>query len=160
VFATVLQQSDARRATEVLEAVLAHSLRCALTGGLAIDWQLGAHGRQVAPRPLNDIDLVVEGFASIPESLAGSFLLNHVHPCAAEGKTVLQLIDQTRMVRVDLFRAFGNTLSRAATLDETLVAGVPPRHCVLVDTFRRSVDPVRVSSAPGLPCRSSMNVDG
>jgi hypothetical protein len=119
VFAALLHEHDARRATDVLEAVLAHHLRCALTGGPAIDWQLGVHGHHVERRPLNDIDLVVEGFASIPESLAGSFLLNHVHPHAAEGKTLLQLIDRTRAVRVDLFRAFGKTLSRAATLDET-----------------------------------------
>jgi hypothetical protein len=119
VFADLGPHDDAGRATAVLEAVLAHGLRCALTGGLAIDWQLRSHGRQVERRPLNDIDLVVQRFASIPESLAGSFLLNHVHPYAAEGKTLMQLIDQAHAVRVDLFRAFGNTLSRAATVDET-----------------------------------------
>jgi hypothetical protein len=37
---------------------------------------------------------------------------------AIEGKTLLQLIDEAAAVRVDLFRAFGNTLTRAAALDE------------------------------------------
>jgi hypothetical protein len=117
VFGALLHLHDARRATEVVTAVLAHGLPCALTGGLAIDAQLRAHGRPVEPRHLNDIDFVVEGFASIPGSLAGSFLQHHVHPNAIDGRTLLQLIDQPRAIRVDLFRALGRTLSRAATLD-------------------------------------------
>src|SRR6266446_4800930 len=111
MFAALLRQDDARRATEVVTAVLAHGVRCALTGGLAIDAQLRVHGRPVEPRYLNDIDFVVEGFASIPGSLAGSFLQHHVHPNAVDGRTLLQLIDQPRAIRVDLFRTVGSTLS-------------------------------------------------
>ena len=71
-------------------------------------------------RHLNDIDFVVESFTSIPESLAGSFLLHHVHPDATDGRTLLQLIDQERAIRVDLFCALGGTLARACRLnDET-----------------------------------------
>jgi hypothetical protein len=44
--------------------------------------------------------------------------LHHVHPDAVEGKTLVQLIDETTAVRVDLFRTFGNTLARASTLDD------------------------------------------
>jgi hypothetical protein len=118
VFAALLHVDDARRATEVVEAVLAQGLRCALTGSLAIAAQLRAHGRPVERRHLNDIDLVVDGFGAIPEGLAASFLLHHVHPDAPDGKTLLQLIDETRGVRVDLFRTFGNALSRASRLDD------------------------------------------
>jgi hypothetical protein len=118
VFASLLHDDDARRATEVIEAVLAHGLRCGLTGGLAIDAQLRAHGRPVKPGHLNDIDLVVEAFAAIPESLAASFLQRHVHPEATDGRTLLQLVDEPRAVRVDLFKALGNTLSRARRLDD------------------------------------------
>jgi hypothetical protein len=57
-------------------------VRCALTGGLAIAAQLGAHGRPVARRALNDIDLIVHEFSAIPESVTASFLLHHVHPDA------------------------------------------------------------------------------
>jgi hypothetical protein len=89
-----------------------------LTGGLAIAAQLRAHGRPVERRRLNDIDLVVHGFGAIPESIAASLLLHHVHPDASEGKTLLQLIDETTAVRVDLFRAFGDTLTRASALDD------------------------------------------
>ena len=98
--------------------MLAHGLRCALTGGLAIDAQLRAHGRSVEPRVLNDIDFVVEDFASIPGSLAASFLQHHVHPDATDGRTLLQLVDQPRAIRIDLFRELGTTLSRAARLDD------------------------------------------
>jgi hypothetical protein len=118
VLAALLCESDARRATEVVDALLAHGLQCALTGGLAIEAQLRAHGRPVVSRQLNDIDFVVEGFAAIPESLAGSFLQHHVHPDASEGKTLLQLIDRRRALRIDLFGAFGGTLSRACRLDD------------------------------------------
>jgi hypothetical protein len=118
VFTALLHEDDARRATVVLTHVLRHGLRCALTGGLAIAAQLRRHGRSVERKRLNDIDLVVDGFDAIPESLATSFLLNHVHPDAVEGKTLLQLIDETHRVRVDLFRAFGKTLSRTSALDD------------------------------------------
>ena len=118
MFAALLHEDDARRATETVGAVLAHGLRCALTGGLAIAAQLRAHGRPVERRHLNDIDLVVHGFGAIPEPVAASFLLHHVHPDAIEGKTLLQLIDEATAVRVDLFRAFGNTLARASAVDD------------------------------------------
>jgi hypothetical protein len=66
VFAALLHEDDARRATETVGAVLAHGLRCALTGGLAIAAQLRAHGRPIERRTLNDIDLVVDGFRATP----------------------------------------------------------------------------------------------
>ena len=118
MFAALLHEDDARRARDTVDAVLAHGLRCALTGGLAIAAQLRANGRPVERRHLNDVDLVIHGFAAIPESVTAAFLLHHVHPDAIEGKTLLQMIDERTAVRVDLFRAFGNTLARASPLDE------------------------------------------
>jgi hypothetical protein len=99
-------------------ALLAHGLECALTGGLAIDAQLRVHGRSVEPRALNDIEFVVEAFASIPGSLAASFLPHHVHPAAIDGKTLLQLVDQQRAIRIDLFHTLASTLLRAIKLDD------------------------------------------
>jgi hypothetical protein len=120
VFATLLHPDDARRATEVVAGVLGHGLRCALTGGLAIDAQLRLHGRSVEQRVLNDIDLVVQDFASIPASLAASFLQHHVHPDVVDGRTLMQLVDERCAIRIDLFHALGSTLSRAVRLgDET-----------------------------------------
>jgi hypothetical protein len=118
VFAALLYHDDARRAAKAVEALLAHNVQCAWTGGLAIDAQLRAHCRPVERRHLNDIDFVVESFTSIPESLAGSFLLHHVHPDATDGRMFLQLIDRERAIRVDLFRALGGTLARACPLNE------------------------------------------
>jgi len=89
-----------------------------LTGGLAIDAPLRVHGRFVEQRALNDIDFVVEDFASIPGSLAASFLQHHVHPDASNGRTLMQLVDERRAVRIDLFHALGSTLSRSVTLDD------------------------------------------
>lgn len=100
----------------VIETVLAHGIRCALTGGLAIEAQLQRHGRTGERRSLNDIDFVVEDFASIPDSLAGAFLQHHVHPDANDGRTLLQLIDRRRAIRIDLFSALGSSLSRASKL--------------------------------------------
>jgi hypothetical protein len=117
VFEGLLHEGDARRATAVIDVVRGHGIRCALTGGLAIGVRLRSHGRPVERRSLNDIDLVVATFESIPVSLAHSFLQHHVHPEATDGATLLQLIDPAHALRVDLFRAFGDTLSRATKLD-------------------------------------------
>src|SRR4051812_28791737 len=104
LLASLLGEDDARRAAEVLGAVVVHGLPCALTGGLALAAHLRASGRTVSQRQLHDIDLVVPALQSIPHSLASAFVLNHVHPYAMPGKTLLQLIDAGRAVRVDLFR--------------------------------------------------------
>jgi hypothetical protein len=69
-----------------------------LTGGLAIDAQLRVHGRSVEQRVLNDIDFVAEDFASIPGSLAASFLQHHVHPNAINGRTLMQLVVNVKEV--------------------------------------------------------------
>src|SRR5262249_34943338 len=94
-----------------------HGLRCALTGGLAIDAQLRACRRPTERRRLHDIDLVVQSFSSISESLARSFLQRHVHPDATSGRTLLQLFDEARQIRIDLFQSLGTTLSRACRLN-------------------------------------------
>ena len=112
MFTDLLDPDDSRRASAAVEALLVHGLRCALTGGLAIDAQLRAHGQPTERRRLNDIDVVVEDFRSIPESIARSFLPHHVHPDATEGRMLLQLIDGGRRIRVDVFQALGMTLAR------------------------------------------------
>jgi hypothetical protein len=116
LFDAILTDDDAFRATVVVNELLAHGFRGSLTGGLAIEAHLCARGQHPRRRPLNDVDFVVGSFASIPESVADRFLLHHVHPLAPEGKTLMQLIDPARAVRVDVFRAFGATLSRSGPL--------------------------------------------
>lgn len=116
MFSDILTHDDADRATAVVEALLAHGVRGALTGSLAIGAQLHARGGHSPRRPLNDIDLVVPDVAAIPESVADAFLLHHVHPFAPAGKILVQLIHPQRAVRVDLFRTVGGTLLRSRPL--------------------------------------------
>lgn len=116
MFEGFLDAPDAARATSVVHKLIAHRFRIALTGRLAIEAQLRANGRPQERRPLNDVDFVVDSFETIPSSVAEDFLPHHVHPFAASGKTLLQLIDPERAVRIDLFRASGSTLPRSTRL--------------------------------------------
>lgn len=118
MFSALLKRADAERASAVVETLLGEGMRGALTGSLATEAQLRAHGRAIERRRLNDLDLVVDHFSAIPASLADRFLIHHVHPDAPEGKTLLQLVDTEHALRVDVFRAFGRTLTRARALDE------------------------------------------
>ena len=68
-------------------------------------------------RPFNDLDFVTSGFDCIPTSLADDYLRNHIHPLDPPGKTILQLIDSNTSIRVDVFRAFGATMSRVNYLE-------------------------------------------
>ncbi len=116
LFNAILSDDDAGRATSVVDALLACGFRGSLTGGLAIDAHLRARGQRPPRRPLNDLDFVVDSFASIPESIADRFLLHHIHPFAPEGKILMQVIDAERALRVDVFRSIGATLSRSGPL--------------------------------------------
>jgi hypothetical protein len=119
VFSALLEADDARRASDVVAKLLTNGVRaCALTGSLAIAAQLHAHGYPFRRGALNDVDLVVDHFGAIPAALADRFLMNHIHPHASEGKTLLQLVDREHAIRVDVFRSFGAALSRAGVLDQ------------------------------------------
>jgi len=84
----------------------------ALTGGLAVEIHYQSRGCAPTDRPFNDLDFVTSGFDCIPTSLADDYLRNHIHPLDPPGKTILQLIDSNTSIRVDVFRAFGATMSR------------------------------------------------
>ena len=68
-------------------------------------------------RDLNDVDFVTDAFDCIPGSLADNFLFRHVHPSGPPGKTLMQLIDPSTRLRIDVFRAFGDTMRRTSKLD-------------------------------------------
>lgn len=84
----------------------------ALTGGLAVEMHIQKRGHTPRVRALNDLDFITREFEGIPTSLAGEFLFRHVHPLDPPGKTILQLIDRDTSLRVDVFRAYGATMSR------------------------------------------------
>jgi hypothetical protein len=122
MFTEFLSAADAERATLSLQKLSSCGFReGALTGSLATEAHFLTLRRKIELRPLNDLDFVVESFASIPGSLAGGFLVHHIHPHAPEGKTLLQLIDPERALRIDLFRQFGATLTRTKRLCGLLV---------------------------------------
>src|SRR5271166_452070 len=85
-----------------------------LTGGTAIELRLGL---DPATRPLNDIDLIVNSFESIPATLAEDFIFRHIHPFDPPGKTLLQSVDPDTAVGIDVFRAYGGTIQRASPMD-------------------------------------------
>jgi hypothetical protein len=116
-----LDYDDARRAAEVMGDLWMHGFReCALTGSVALEVQMISHGLTPQRRRLNDLDYVVDEFGSIPSALACGFLVHHVHPKAPRGKLLVQLVDPARGLRIDLFRAFGASMSRANTLQDPL----------------------------------------
>jgi hypothetical protein len=117
MFTEFLNPRDAERASLSIEKLSAHGFEGALTGSLAAEAHLLSRRLKTEQRPLNDLDFVVESFASIPGSLAKEFLVHHVHPNAPEGKTLLQLIDPEQALRIDVFRQFGTTLTRAERLN-------------------------------------------
>ena len=116
MFAATLDERDASRAASVIQKLAIRECQIALTGGVAMEMLLRSNGRPSVRRPLNDLDFVVEDFATIPPLLANDFVLHHVHPFAPEGKLLLQLIDADHAVRIDLFRAFGETMRRSREL--------------------------------------------
>jgi hypothetical protein len=117
MFTEFLSATDAQRAFLSLQKLSACGFRGALAGGLAIEAHLLSQRRATGQRALNDVDVVVESFASLPGSLADGFLLHHVHAHAPEGKTLLQLIDPEQALRIDVFRQFGATFARAEALN-------------------------------------------
>ncbi|MGD0369717.1 MAG: hypothetical protein ABSA94_19870 [Acidobacteriaceae bacterium] len=139
-FDLFLAPSDADRAARTLSHLSRHDLtRFALTGGFAIELHVSAlqiqtRGGQPTLRPLHDIDFLVDSFRDLPPSLGVELLLRHIHPHDPPAKTLLQGVDPTTSVRVDVFRAYGNELDRAQPVT---LAGISLRIVSLQDLTAR-----------------------
>jgi len=109
-----LSHRDRARVCAALETLAAHGFReFALTGSVALRIHGVGPGDGGQPPSLNDLDLVVEGFGSIPESLAAAaFLFRHIHPHAPPGRILVQLVEPETALRIDVFRARDNTMAR------------------------------------------------
>jgi len=108
-----LSTADGERALQTLQKLARHDISgWALTGGLAVELHRIRLGCEPAVRPLNDLDFVVGSFDAIPATLEDDVLFRHVHPLAAPGKLLLQLIDPESALRVDVFRSSGGTMDR------------------------------------------------
>ncbi len=111
-------ESDRGPAQQTLDKLAHHDIsRWALTGGLATELHIERHAGMSVLRPLNDLDFLVTSFDCIPASLAGEFLLRHVHPDDPPGKTLLQCVDPETGIRVDVFRAYGSVMERLVPVD-------------------------------------------
>jgi hypothetical protein len=108
---------DAERLAAILAYLGARDFSsCALTGGIAIECCLHERGLPNVVRPLHDIDWVVEDFSHIPKSIGDECLIRHLHPHDPPGKNLLQALHVPSVMRVDIFRAYGNELTRLRTI--------------------------------------------
>jgi hypothetical protein len=113
-----LSVADGNRALRTFRKLARHDIsRWALTGGFAIEIHRLRLGRAPSIRPLNDLDFIADSFDCIPDTLGDDFMFRHIHPLDPPGKTMLQFIDPDSALRIDVFRAYGATLSRTSRLD-------------------------------------------
>jgi hypothetical protein len=126
---------DADRAYRSLALLRLHRAESlVLTGGLAFELHRQRLGLPSQQRSLNDIDFLVSSFDEIPKTLSADLLFRHVHPYDPPGKTLLQCVFPETAVRVDIFRAYGSTITRAETLE---VAGEMLRMISIEDLTAR-----------------------
>jgi hypothetical protein len=117
-FTAFLSASDAERASRTLHELHRHRTESlVLTGGMAIEFHMLRLGLAAGTRPLNDIDFLAASFDDIPQTLSDGLLFRHVHPNDPPGKTMLQCVHPETAVRVDIFRAYGNTMDRAERVE-------------------------------------------
>ena len=116
-FDSFFSAADAARSESTLARLGVTGKDWVLTGGFAIEIHLARLGAPNLCRPLHDIDFLCSAFADIPEALAETFWLRHVHPDDGPGKTLVQAFDPNTGVRVDVFRAYGAVMERAVQAD-------------------------------------------
>ena len=113
-----LKESDEGRALKTMRKLASHDLaEWAIAGGWAVEIHCILNRQEPYLRELTDIDFVVPAFDSIPGTLAESFLFRHVHPSDPPGKTLLQFVDAETALRIDVFRAYGLTMSRTQVVE-------------------------------------------
>ena len=131
-----LTADDRDRVFRTIRKLAEHDISdWALTGGLAVEMHIQNGGHMPCIRAFNDLDFVIHEFRGIPTSLAGEFLFRHVHPLDPPGKTILQLMDCDTSLRVDVFRAYGATMSRTTNAK---LGSIPVRLISLEDLAARA----------------------
>jgi hypothetical protein len=151
-----LSRIDADRGLRCFQKLARHDIAgWALTGGLAIELHHLLAGREADPRVLNDIDFIVGSFDRIPQTLADDFLFRHVHPFDPPGKTLMQAIDADTCLRVDVFRAFGETMRRTISMD--LPAG--RLHLISLEDLVARTARLALDLAGGVPTPAKHAVD-
>src|SRR5271165_3264101 len=121
-FERFLDDTDSSRAARTIAMLSGHnSSRLALTGGLAIELHVLRRMGEPGMRRLHDIDFVTSCFDDIPESMGDALLVRHVHPHDPPGKTIFQGVHPATGVRIDVFRAYGSEMLRAAPIETATV---------------------------------------
>ena len=126
-----------RRHIDCLKRVRKHVdvSEVALTGGCAIDLQLGRFGflrRSVG----EDIDFVAKSLDAVPPSFISDFLVAHYH--LSQPKFLVMLVDPISRIRVDIFPDLVGSMETAEELDiedcrvKVLGAAVMFAHKVLI----------------------------
>lgn len=104
----VLSAPDADRLSATLTRLRGSGLtRFSIAGGVAFASRVGL------PRPLRDLDLVVDDASHIPEALGAGLLVSHVHLQARPGRMLLQLVDPATALRIDVFGAGPGVMARS-----------------------------------------------
>jgi len=94
----------------------------ALTGSVAIDVWMREAGRARIRTSVTDIDLVAAELSSIRRGIASDFLVSHYHvPQPGFPKFLLQLVDQSARLRIDIFP---DTAYSIASAVERTISGV------------------------------------
>jgi len=146
-----LSCADAERVSRSLEKLSRHDTRnWAVTGGLALEAFSLHVGAEPCVRPLNDLDFVAFAFEQLPQSLSEDFLFRHIHPQAAPGQVMLQLIDPEAALRIDVFRASQGTMHRAIHL----APPEPAMYIVSLEDLVARGARVVLSLAEGIPVPS------
>ncbi len=153
---TFLSALDADRALRTFRKLTKHDIRhWVLAGGFAVELHSLSMGYKPSLRPLNDLDFIVDSFDHIPSTLGDDFLFRHIHPFDSPGKTLLQCIDPGAALRIDVFRAYGTTISRSRLIQfESEMIPVVSVEDLVARMARLSLD-----IAEGLPIPSKYLTD-
>jgi len=115
--------AESARVTRTLRNLSLHDIsHWALTGGVAIEFQILHHGGEPITRQLHDLDFMTASFDSIPETIGNALLVRHVHPHDPPGKNMLQVVDPETEVRIDVFRAYGLEMDRTSVIENAALA--------------------------------------
>lgn len=100
--------------------------RIALTGRVAINLHVTvAHGDRSRRVVANDVDVVADDAGAVRKTVTTDFLVSHFHrPQPGHPRFLIQLVDATTRLRLDIFPDTLRALSRAHVVD---VSGVPLR---------------------------------
>ena len=113
----VISPAAPGRIRSALAKLAAHGLReFAVTGSVALQGHLGRVEPDSFRRRPHDLDIVVDGLASIPGSVARGFLARHIHAASRPGRLLLQLVDEPLALRIDIFTPFGASLARTRSV--------------------------------------------